>query len=109
MLRFPKHPTRSDDGGCSSAGSGLSFGVDPGWRGEPREAVDHVDPPVPVVDDLVVMSAEQGEVVEAGGAAVAPVFDVVGVATPRSAGAAGEGAAAVAEVQGPAYRVGDQP
>src|SRR3954452_19387309 len=107
MLRFPKHPTGSDDGGCSSAGSGLSFGVDPGWRGEPREAVDHVDGPVAVVDDLVVVSAEQGEVVEAGRSAGAPVCDVVGVATPRAAGAAGEGAAAVTEVQRPAHRVGD--
>ena len=46
-------------------------------------AVGDGDGVVAFVDGVVVAAAEQGEVVEAGGAAVDPVDDVVGVAVRR--------------------------
>ena len=51
-------------------------------------------------DESVVGGAEQGGVVEAGGAVLLPGFDVVGVAVTRVAVAAGEHASAVAEDDG---------
>jgi hypothetical protein len=59
-------------------------------------------PVVVVVDLSVVVAAEEGEVVEVGGAAVGPVFEVVGVAPAGWAVAAGEGAAVVAGDEGAA-------
>ena len=47
--------------------------------------------------------------VEVGGSPVGPVLEVVGVAAPRPAGAAGERAPAVAVLQGAALGVGDGP
>jgi hypothetical protein len=62
-----------------------------------------VDVPAVVVDDSVVVSAEQDQVGQLGGAAVGPEPDVVGVAPAGWAAAAGEGAAAVADDQGAAH------
>ena len=66
-------------------------------------------PPL-MVDDPVVVGAEQDEVAQRGHPAVGPVGDVVGVAPGRGAVAAGEGAAAVTGDQSPAqpggHRVG---
>ena len=50
-----------------------------GWWGEDGSAVDDRDGPQGVVDEVVVVAAEQDEVVQTGGAAVGPVFEVVGV------------------------------
>lgn len=66
------------------------------------------DLPGGVVDHPVVSSAEQGEVVEAGVAAVGPVVEVVGVAHQWGAGAAGGGAVGVAEDEGAPEGGGDQ-
>jgi hypothetical protein len=61
-----------------------------------------------VVGEGVVATAEQGEVVEAGGSAVCPVLDVVGVAGDRWAGAAGERAVAVPQHQCVPDTAGDE-
>ncbi|HET9840764.1 MAG TPA: hypothetical protein VFQ01_02065, partial [Nocardioides sp.] len=60
------------------------------------------------MDDSVVVSAEQDEVLEFGVAAVEPVDDVVGVAHDRWSGAAGERAVGVAQDQGDPDGEGDQ-
>jgi hypothetical protein len=57
----------------------------------------------------VVVSAEQGEVVEVGRSAEDPVDDVVPVAPAGWVGAAGEGAAAVAGDQGSGLAFGSEP
>jgi hypothetical protein len=62
-----------------------------------------------VVDDPVVVPAEEHEVVEGVGAAEDPVDDVVGVAHHRGPGAAGERAVHVAADQGPPDGGGDEP
>ena len=53
------------------------------------------------------VAAEQDEVGQGGGSAIRPVMDVVGVGPPVGSGAAGEGAPAVADVQGAADAGGD--
>jgi hypothetical protein len=53
-----------------------------------------------VVEDPVVVAADQHEVVQGGGAVVGPVSEVVGVAHHGWAGAGGEGAVVVAGDQG---------
>jgi len=50
------------------------------------------------VDDVVVVATEQGGVREVGGAAVDPMFEVVGVGPAGGFGAAGVAASAVADV-----------
>jgi hypothetical protein len=82
-----------------------------GWREELWAPIFRVEPYLPggVVEDSVVFSAEQHEVVQARGAAVGPVGDVVGVAHDRWAGAAGEGAVPVAGDQCPPLGGADQP
>ena len=72
-----------------------------GWWGEDGSAVDDGDGPGGVVDEVVVVAAEQDEVVQAGGAAVGPVLDVVGVGPAGGSGAAWECAVSVADDQGP--------
>jgi hypothetical protein len=76
--------------------------------GGPGEVVLVVDGegPAGAVGDAVVVSAEQGEVVEVGWAAVLPVVDVVGVAPLWWCVAAWEGAAAVACGEGAALAGG---
>ncbi len=62
-------------------GDGFLVGVDRCWVGEPRLSVDadfHV--PVGVVQQGVVVAAEEDEVVEVGGSAVCPVLYVVAFA-----------------------------
>ena len=63
-----------------------------------------VDGPAVVVDDPVVLGAQQHQVVQGGRAAVGPVPDVVGVAPAGGSAAAGERAAAVAHDQRPPQR-----
>ena len=70
------------------------------------------DPPaVGLVDDVVVVVAQQAQVVQVGGASVGPVVDVVGVAVAGSSSAAGEPAAFVPQdhrsAQGAGGGVGD--
>ena len=45
-------------------------GVDVGWGDEPGDACFHIDAPLFLVDEVVVVAAEQGPVVCSGGAAV---------------------------------------
>ena len=66
-----------------------------------------VDVPAVVVDDSVVVSAQEDQVGEFGGAAVGPEPDVVGVAPAGWAAAAGEGAAAVPDDEGTPDGAGD--
>ena len=61
-----------------------------------------------MMDDPVVMAAQEGEVVELRLTAVDPVEDVVGVAHGRWSGAAGERAVSVADDEGGPDRGGDQ-
>ena len=79
------------------------------WE-ELGSAVVGVDPDLPggVVDDPVVLPAEQDEVLELGLAAVCPVGDVVGVAHDRGPGAARERAVLVAADDCPPERRGDE-
>ena len=56
---------------------------------------------------VVVVSVEEGEVVEVGGASVCPVDDVVGVGPSGGAAASRCGAATVAGDEGSAYGGGD--
>ena len=50
--------------------SGLLGGVDVWWWDEPGDAVWHVDGPLFFVDEVVVVGAEEGAVVGAGGSVV---------------------------------------
>ena len=75
---------------------GSLVGVDPGWGDDPGGAVAHGEVPDALVVGGVVAGAEQGQVVEVGGAAVAPMDEVVGVAAVRGYAAAGDDAASVA-------------
>ena len=59
-----------------------------------------------VVDESVVPAAEQHEVVQVGGPAVDPRFDVVGLGPAWGPVTLGKRAAAVADVQGTAQRPG---
>ena len=52
--------------------------------------------PAGILEPAVMMPAHQGEVVDIGGAAIAPPDDVMGLAPGRRDGAAGERAATVA-------------
>jgi hypothetical protein len=61
-----------------------------------------------MVDDSVVVAAQQGEVLEVGSTAGCPVGDVVGVAHQGWSVAAGEGAVSVADDQGGPDRGGHQ-
>ena len=81
-----------------------------GWWEELGVVVGGVEPDLPggVVDEAVVVAAEQDHVVQAGGAAVGPVLEVVGVAHQGWAGAVGEGAVLVAGDQGSPDGGGDQ-
>ena len=65
--------------------------------------------PVAVLDQPVVVAAEQHPVGQGGGSAGRPWPDVVGFAPARRPVAAGEGAAAVAQDERPAQRSGEQP
>src|SRR3954453_12460232 len=60
-----------------------------------------------VVEDPVVVAADEHEVVQGGGAVVGPVPEVVGVAHDWWSGAGGEGAVVVAGDQGVPDRDGD--
>src|SRR4051794_27775262 len=53
------------------------------------------------MEDAVVLAADQDKVVQAGGTAVGPGDDVVGVAHPGGTGAAGERAVPVPSDDGP--------
>jgi len=83
--------------------SGFPVGVDPGGWVERWETVGFdVDVPPVVVDDFVVVSAEQHAVGAGCFAHVFPVVDVMHEAPPRWPVAAGERAALVSDVQGAA-------
>src|ERR687889_2653412 len=83
--------------------------VEPGGWGEHRPPVHDRDVPGGVVDDVVVVIAEEHQVVQGGRSAVGPVLDVMGVGPPRRSPAAGEGASSVAGDQGPAQPGWDGP
>ena len=61
------------------------------------------------VDDGVVGAAEQGGVGQVGGSAISPVDEVVGVGPLRGFGAAGEGAAVVAQPEMSGLGRGEEP
>jgi hypothetical protein len=50
--------------------SGLLVWVDVGWRDEPGDAGVDLDGPLFFVDEVVVMGAQEGAVVGAGGSSV---------------------------------------
>src|SRR5215204_976374 len=86
------------------SGSGVAsrcpLGVDPGWWQEfGVSVVADADLPATVVDDSMVVPAEQDQIVHVSGSAIGPVDDVVGVAPVGGSGAAREGAAAIASGQ----------
>src|SRR4029077_18639176 len=85
-------------------------GAECGWWFELGSSIRGVEAYLPgcVVDDAVVMSAEQGEVVEGGLSTDCPMHDVVGVAHQGWSSAGGEGAVSVAEDQGGPGRGGDR-
>ena len=66
-------------------------------------------PPAALMDRAMMGAAEQGQVVEVGGAAMEPVSEVVGFAPGRGPVAAGHHTAAVADDQGGALGGGDDP
>ena len=100
----------AEEGEGSPGGSGDLVGVDPAGWGEDREPSSaEVHAPAVVVDDPVMLGAEQHQVVQGGRAALGPVPDVVGVAPAGWAAAAGERAAAVAHDQRPPQRGRDDP
>ena len=89
--------------------AGELFRVEPGrWDELGVAVVAELHGPVAVVQVSVVVAAEEDGVGQAGGAAVGPVVDVVGVAPARWSVAAGERAAAVAEDEGASERPGDE-
>ena len=70
------------------------------WGGDQAAVGISLQLPAALVDGPVVGSAEQGEVVEVGGAAMEPVAEVVGFAPAQGSLAVGEDTAAVADGQG---------
>jgi len=88
----------------------MSVGVQAwGWEELGLSVVGvEADFPGGVVDQPVVHAAEQDEVVQAGGSAVDPVHDVVGVAGDREAVTTRERAVLVAQHQRDPDRGGDQ-
>ena len=79
------------------------------WGGGQAPVGVAVKPPAALVDRAVVGPADQGQVVQVGGAAMEPMSEMVGFAPGRGPLAAGEGAAAVADDQGGALGGGDDP
>lgn len=87
--------------------SRFALGVDEvGW-GEPCGVVGEGDVPLAAVDESVVLSAEQDEVVQGGGSSLEPFEDVVCVADARRSGATRECASFVSEDQSASYVRGD--
>ena len=80
------------------AGEALEW-VDPGGWAGPGDAVDHGEVPDAEVDEGVVVSADEGEVVDVGSAVVAPPGDVVGFTPLGWCGAPRNRASAVSGVQ----------
>ncbi len=78
------------------------FGVDPFWWGEPDPATLPVELPVVGVGVVVVVPAEEGEVVDGGVFGDAERFAVGAFAPHAGGGAAGPGAADVGDDQGSA-------
>ena len=54
--------------------------VKPGWWFEPREALNHHDPPLGMVQEPMMSGTHECQVVEVGGSPVDPRLQVVGVA-----------------------------
>src|SRR4051794_39850405 len=88
--------------------SGCSVGVDPGGWGPERDAVVDVHGPAVLVERAVVEAADQGHVVQVGGAAGGPFGDVMDLGPGGRAIAAGEGAAAVPGGEGEALAAGGE-
>ena len=76
-------------GGVEEVASWPALRVEPRGRVEGRYAVDHRHCPLAVVDQCVVVAAEQDRVADRGDTAVGPVMDMVGVAVFRWSAAAG--------------------
>src|SRR5215475_2122391 len=89
--------------GHGRRGRGGSFG----WCCGPLAVGCSGESPPSFVDGSVVSPAEEDEVVQAGGAAVGPRDDVVGVGPWRRAVAVGPGAAAVSDGERRPYREWD--
>src|SRR3954471_12751288 len=85
--------TTSASGGVGVGGSAREAGgVEPGRWGEHRPPVGDGDGPLAVVDQVMVVPAEQHQVLQAGFTTIGPVLDVVGVALTGVATVAGDGA-----------------
>ena len=80
-----------------------------GWGGGEAPVGVAVKPPAALMDRAMVGSADQGQVVQVGGAAMEPMSEMVGFAPGRGPLAAGDGTAAVADDQGGALGGGDDP
>ena len=90
-------------------GPGPAIGIDELWRRPPHDTVlSELACPTLAMHASMVVAAEQGAVVEIGGAAVGPMSEMVGVAFERSAGTSRESAAAVAQDQGSALGRAEQ-
>ena len=94
---------------CRVLRMGVRCGVEPGGWSPVRQPVQHDALPAAFGVFSVVVAAEQGEVVDVGGAAVGPVGDVVSLALARGPVTAGEGTAAVSGGQGDGLAGGGDP
>ena len=96
-------PAGSGCGGMSSVGGVFSVG----WGGGQPAVGVAGQPPPSLMHRAVVGSADQGQVVQVGGAAMQPMLEMVGFAPGQGSRAAGEDTAAVADDQGGALGGGD--
>ena len=97
------------DAMSSSVGVGMSSGLSMRWAGgqAPIRAAD--EPPAALMDRPMVGPAQQGQVLEVGGAAVQPVPQMMGLTPGQRPSTAGKPTAAVADGQGEALGGGDDP
>ena len=80
-----------------------------GWGGGEAAVGVAVKPPPALMDGAMVRSADQGQVVQVGGAAVEPMLEMVGFAPGRGPLAASHRTTAVADDQGGPLGGGDDP
>ena len=86
----------------SSVGVGMSSGLSMGWAGGQAPIGPADAPPAALMDRPMVRPAQQGQVLEVGGAAIQPVPQMMGLTPGQRPSTAGEATAAVAHRQGEA-------
>ena len=94
---------------CRSGGETVSPVAWVGWAGGQAAVRVTGQPPAALVDRPVMGPAQQGQVLEVGGAAMEPMSEMVGFAPGQGPVAAGEHTAAVAHGQGGALGGGHDP